>query len=125
MDYLKKKKNELLKRADYLENRILREGQKTGYDMHRRKIHDATAPGFFTVEGAKDTGNKFWKTVLDISGGVLRIDNFMNKMVMSIGFEEDLKRIEKEYAGDASGEAKAINDFIANTPMGQFDKIFT
>ena len=115
-------KNELLKRADYLENRILREGQKTGYDMHRRKIHDATAPGFFTVEGAKDTGNKFWKTVLDISGGVLRIDNFMNKMVMSIGFEEDLKRIEKEYAGDASGEAKAINDFIANTPMGQFEK---
>ena len=117
-------RKQLEDRADYLENTILKEGNtEVGYDFLRRAINDATyAPDIFSVEGLKDSSSRFAKTVLDIGGGILRFDNFMNKLYMQSFYEDELNDIEKKYAGDASAEAKAINDFVRNTPAGQIEQ---
>ena len=117
-------RKQLEDRANYLENTILKEGnENVGYDFLRKAIHDATyAPDLLSKEGLSNAGNKFVKTVLDIGGGALRFDNFMNKLYMQSFYENELNDIEKKYAGDASAEAKAINDFVRNTPAGQLEQ---
>ena len=120
-------RKQLTDRADYLENTILKEGnENVGYDFLRKVIHDATyAPDLLSKEGLANAANKFGKTVLDIGGGILRFDNFMNKLYMQSFYEKELNDIEKKYAGDASAEAKAINDFVRSTPAGQIEQFFS
>ena len=117
-------RKQLINRADYLENVILKEGhQSAGYDFISKAIYDATyAPDLFSVEGFQNASNKFTKTVLDIGGGVFRINNFMAKLYMQSFYEDELNEIEKKYAGDSSAEAKAINDFVRSTPGGRFQQ---
>ena len=117
-------RKQLENRADYLENTILKEGnENVGYDFLRKAIYDATyAPDLLSKEGLSNAANKFGKTVLDIAGGTLRINNFMSKLYMQSFYEDELNEIEKKYAGDASAEAKAINDFVRSTPAGQFNQ---
>ena len=110
----KQEKNSLNKKINELERIV------PDYDKKRKQIHDAQDPGFFS----KDTVYRTVNTVSTITSGLLKGDSFANKIAARAFYPDQLAEIEKIYAGDASAEAKAINDLIANSKLGTIDNMF-
>lgn len=88
-------------------------------DSYRAREHDKNAPGFFSL----DTVKKIGSTSGTIFGGTLRGESFGNKIVMRALYSDELDKIEAQYARDATAEAKAIDDFISNSPIGTLKNI--
>ena len=110
-----KEKNSLNKKINELERIV------PDYDKKRKQIHDAKDPGFFS----KDTVYRTVNTVSTITSGLLKGDSFANKIAARAFYPDQLAEIEKIYAGDASAEAKAINDLIANSKLGTIENMFS
>ena len=110
-----KEKNSLNKKINELERIV------PDYDKKRKQIHDAQDPGFFS----KDTVYRTVNTVSTITSGLLKGDSFANKIAARAFYPDQLAEIEKIYAGDASAEAKAINDLIANSKLGTIENMFS
>jgi len=88
-------------------------------DSYRAREHDKNAPGFFSL----DTIKKIGSTSGTIFGGTLRGESFGNKIIMRALYSDELDKIEAQYASDATAEAKAIDDFISNSPVGTLKNI--
>ena len=88
-------------------------------DNYRAREYDKNAPGFFSLDTVKRIGS----TVGTIFSGTLRGDSFGNKIFMRALYSDELNKIEEQYAGDATAEAKAIDDFISNSYIGTIKNI--
>ena len=88
-------------------------------DSYRAREHDKNAPGFFSFDTVKNIGS----TVGTIFSGTLRGESFGNKIAMRALYSDELNKIEEQYAGDATAEAKAIDDFISNSYIGTIKNI--
>ena len=88
-------------------------------DSYRAREHDKNAPGFFSFDTVKRIGS----TVGTIFSGTVRGESFGNKIAMRALYSDELNKIEEQYAGDATAEAKAIDDFISNSYIGTIKNI--
>ena len=88
-------------------------------DSYRAREHDKNAPGFFSF----DTVKRITSTVGTIFSGTARGQSFGNKIAMRALYSDELNEIEAQYAGDATAEAKAIDDFISDSSIGTLKNI--
>ena len=88
-------------------------------DSYRAREYDKNAPGFFSFDTVKRIGS----TVGTIFSGTARGESFGNKIAMRALYSDELNEIEARYAGDATAEAKAIDDFISNSYIGTIKNI--
>ena len=58
-----------------------------------------------------------------IFSGIARGKSFVDKIAMRALYSDELDEIEKQYAKNATAEAKAIDDFISNSPLGTLQNI--